>query len=274
MKDLQIELQKNNRFTYWKQQLGFYLDENGVWRCGGRLTNADIPTDKWNQILLDKAHYITELIVTDTHHRVLHNGVADTLSELQSNLLAGPRKTVRSSTHTCMCLLSQTRNQGKPPPSLPAFWVQQLRPFQATVVDFAGPMYVRNLGSESQVWLCLYTCSSTRAVHLEFIVDMTIETFIRCLKRFTSRRGIPSWIVSDNGKTFTVAAKVIISILKSPIVKKYLYKLKIKWVCNLEKAPGGAGSSNRSYVQPNAVCERPLEKFLSHMMSYWPWWLR
>ena len=114
MKDLQIELQKNNRFTYWKQQLGFYLDENGVWRCGGRLTNADIPTDKWNQILLDKAHYITELIVTDTHHRVLHNGVADTLSELQSNLLAGPRKTVRSSTHTCMCLLSQTRRESWP----------------------------------------------------------------------------------------------------------------------------------------------------------------
>lgn len=71
--------------------------------------------------------------------------------------------------------------QGNVSPPLPQFRVQRSHPFQTTGVDFAGPLYVRssNPGERSKVWLCLYTCCSTRAVHLDVVPDMTASSFLR-----------------------------------------------------------------------------------------------
>ena len=55
--------------------------------------------------------------------------------------------------------------QPPPPPSLPGFRVQEAQPFAYAGVDFAGPLYIVN-ASDTKVWICLYTCCVTRAVHL------------------------------------------------------------------------------------------------------------
>ena len=52
-----------------------------------------------------------------------------------------------------------------------------------------------------KVWISLFTCSVVWAVHLEFVPDLTAEAFIRCLRRFSARCGIPLKIVSNNSKT-------------------------------------------------------------------------
>lgn len=124
MKDLQIELQKNNRFTYWKQQLGFYLDENGVWRCGGRLTNADIPTDNGTKFYWTR--HITSLnSLSLTHITVCY--ITEWQIPFQSSRatywLVRGRQYVHRLIHACVfCRKLEGRaDQGKPPPSLPAF---------------------------------------------------------------------------------------------------------------------------------------------------------
>ena len=38
-------------------------------------------------------------------------------------------------------------------------------------------------------------------------MEMDTATFLRCFKRFTSRRGVPIKILSDNAKTFKAADK-------------------------------------------------------------------
>ena len=108
------------------------------------------------------------------------------------------------------------RFEGKPfsaslPPPLPKFRVQETRPFAHTAVDFAGPLHVKTFGTtrSSKMWVCLYTCCVTRAVHIDVVPDMSTDTFVRSLKRFCSRRGTPLLLVSDNAKTFKSAAKVI-----------------------------------------------------------------
>ena len=59
-----------------------------------------------------------------------------------------------------------------PPPPLPAFRVQEAPPFTNTGVDFASPLYIRNLGKvQSKAWIVLYTCCVTRAIHLELVSD-------------------------------------------------------------------------------------------------------
>ena len=173
----------------WHQQFGLFLDGHGVWRCGGRLTNADIPPTAKNPILLDSQHYFTTLIVREAHSRVMHNGVKETLTELRSRywIIRG-RSFVRKLIHQCVIChrFEGGAHQPPPPPPLPDFRVQRSPPFHYTGVHYAGPLYVKG---GNKVWICLYTCCVVRAIHLEVVPDLTI---IRSFKRFTARRGFPT----------------------------------------------------------------------------------
>ena len=71
-------------------------------------------------------------------------------------------------------------------------------------------------------------------VHLEVVVDLSVSTFTMCLKRFVSRRGLSHRIVSDNGKTFEGAAKVIKRIMEDPEVTRHLSRVGVRWQCNIE----------------------------------------
>lgn len=48
----------------------------------------------------------------------------------------------------------------------------------------------------------MFTCFTTRAVHLEIAEDLSAETFMHIVRRFTSRRGYPHQIISDNALQF------------------------------------------------------------------------
>ena len=52
------------------------------------------------------------------------------------------------------------------------------------------------------VHIVLYTCAATRAVHLDLVPDTGASSFIRSLKRFIGRRGIPNLMISDNATCF------------------------------------------------------------------------
>ena len=95
------------------------------------------------------------------------------------------------------------------------------------------------------MWICLFTCCVIRAVHLEVVPDMSAETFIRCFKRFIARRGIPHKIISDNGKTFKLANKIISAVLSHPQTEQYLSNIRVDWVFNLERAPWWGGIFER-----------------------------
>ena len=172
--DSQACLQRDGRFPTWRRQLGLFVDKSGVWRCGGRMANSCLSPAAQNPILLDKKHHLATLIVMDAHKRVLHNGVKETLAELRSVYwLVRGRQFIRKLIHGCVICrkLEGGPCPGNPPPPLPDYRVQQSRPFQTTGVDFAGPLYVRASGAveSSKVWLCLYTCCTTRAVHLDLV---------------------------------------------------------------------------------------------------------
>ena len=93
--------------------------------------------------------------------------------------------------------------------------------------------------------MCLYTCCVTRAVHLDLVPNLNALTFLRSFKRFTSRRGVPSKVVSDNAKTFKSASKIIRSVFNEPEVKKHFAELRVEWAFNLEKAPWWGGIFER-----------------------------
>ena len=68
---------------------------------------------------------------------------------------------------------------------LPSIRLAVGRPvFNNTGVDYFGPMTVkRGRGTEKQ-WGCLFTCFTTRAIHLELAGFLSTDVFILALRRF------------------------------------------------------------------------------------------
>ena len=242
----QVVLRQNTKFRLWRRQFGLFEDKQGVLRCGGRLSNAGIPCETANPIFLEKRSYLTHLIVKDCHERMKHGGVSSTLAELRSKywVVQGRQLTKQVIYHCILCRRFQGKSyKAPPPPPLPLMRVDEKPPFTYTGVDFAGPLYTRETlaATSRKVWLCLYTCCVTWAVHIELVTEMKATAFLRSFKRFTARRGVPVKMLSDNGKTFKAADKWIATVMKHPSVCSYWTENRISWRFNVEKAPWWGG---------------------------------
>lgn len=186
LKEMQKTAVRSPKFESLKQQLGLYSDDDGQFRCKGRLQNASIPFDSKHPILLPADHHLTVLIIEDCHKRALHNGVKETLTELRSRFwVINGRQTVRRVISKCVnCEKIEGKHCVIPPTApLPQFSVEENPAFTNTGIDFAGPLFVKSGEGKEQsnmqkVYLVLFTCGSTRAVHLEAVPDLSSETFI------------------------------------------------------------------------------------------------
>lgn len=262
LRESQQQLVKDSHFPIWTKQFGLYSDEEGIWRCGGRLDRADISPAAKHPIILPRGHHLTALIVRRAHERVCHNGIKETLTEVRARFwIIKGRSLVRKLIHQCtICRRYEGPHyQVPPPPPLPEFRVSEQPPFTFTGVDFAGPLYIRYPGSKEtcKVWICLFTCCVIRAVHLDLVPNMTTTAFMRCFKRFVSRKGFPRRIISDNGRTFKCAAKELRALLKQREVQQYLACNQIKWTFNVERAPWWGGVFER-LVKSTKRCLRKV----------------
>ena len=79
-----------------KNALGLYVDAQGILRLKGRLENMDGDIDKRFPIFLDNKGYFSELVILDSHRKVKHNRVKDTLNQLRSSYwITQGRRTVK-----------------------------------------------------------------------------------------------------------------------------------------------------------------------------------
>ena len=111
IKAAQTQLAGDSGFEKLKRQFNLFQDR-GVWRCGGRLANTDIPFQEKHTVLLPRNHHLAALIVREAHERVFHNGVKDTLTEVRSRfwILKG-RALIRKMMHQC---INCKKSEGKP----------------------------------------------------------------------------------------------------------------------------------------------------------------
>ena len=108
-------------------------------------------------------------------------------------------------------------------------------------MDYTGALYVRNAGIETKVYICLFTCGTTRAIHLEVVEDLTIEAFLLAFRRFASRKSLPRKLISDNASTFVSANNELKELFQSHTLKETLAKEGIEWLFIPKKAPWYGG---------------------------------
>ena len=132
----------------------------------------------------------------------------------------------------------------KPGP-LPKERTQECHPFEVIGEDYAGPIYYVKNKAISKSYILLFSCSVSRAIHLELVRNLTTQEFIKSIKRLIARRGSPKIIYSDNAKTFQAGAKWLIKINKDEKFHNFLSNENITWKFNLSKAPWWGGQFER-----------------------------
>ena len=93
--------------------------------------------------------------------------------------------------------------------------------------------------------MCLFTCASTRAVHLEVAEDLSSETFLQLFRTFAARRSCPRIIISDNATNFVGAAPFITDIMNDPKVQQALASRQCQWRFVTPRAPWQNGFTER-----------------------------
>ncbi|GFV87390.1 integrase catalytic domain-containing protein [Trichonephila clavipes] len=152
-------------------------------------------------------------------------------------------------------------------------------PFDCSGIDFIGPFWIKSnkqrKSSLYKTYVSIFVCFVT--VHFELVSDLTTQVFIASLKRFIARRGRPSLIFSDNGKTFIGANvelkrlyKIVIN--PDPELTGFLINENINWKFLPPRAPNFGGlwetgvKSFKSHFKRDAGNSRfTYEEFLTIM---------
>lgn len=228
------------------RDLNVFLDSHGVLRVGGRLRNAEMPYDTRHPIVLPPNHPYIDLLIEGTHRRLLHAGPLETLTELREQFwIMKGRQVVKRTLKRCVtCDRFNCRAATEVAAPLPPERVTKALPFEVTGIDFAGPLYTKDQGRNKKSYILLFTCAVTRAIHLELVTDMSIDSFLKAFRRFVARRGVCRVIFSDNAKTFQRASRDLRRLWKTirgKELQNYFAEHRIQWNFIAERAPWWGG---------------------------------
>ena len=252
----------SGRLNDLEKSLKVQLNEDGLLETIGRLEEAS----SCSRILIPRKSHLATLLVMAAHEKVKHLGTAATLSELRSRFwITQGRQFVKKTLRNCfVCIKAHGKCFSSPEEgALPSFRVaQHVSAFENVGLDYLGPLYVRNRESrqEHKIWVALFTCATSRAIHLEIVNNMSTDAFLSAFRRFCGRRGTPSLLVSDNAKTFVAAHKYLLKLSKDSTVLDHLSSLKIQWKFILEKSPWWGGFWERMVKLTKDALKKTLGK--------------
>ena len=212
------------------RQLCPYIDDRGLVRVGGRLSNSMVGNK--HQIILPKGH-ITDMMIAHEHN-IHHMGWLYTLAMLRDTYWPS-RKSVKRIVHKCLPCKRRNKPVCKQKmASLPEPRVEAGKPpFTNTGTDCFGPFLVKVGRSDVKRYGCIFTCFATRAVHIEMLDTLETDSFLHGLRRFTARRGKPRKMYSDNGGNYVGASNELdkgISEIDNKKVYNDLQDKGIEWV--------------------------------------------
>jgi len=124
------------------------------------------------------------------------------------------------------------------------------KPFWSSGADHAGPIWVRDQTGRGRrsykAYICFFVCTSTKAVHLELVSDLSSIAFIKALRRFVAIRGRCVRLYSDNGTNFKGAERELRQMFRAASefyegCRSELDKRRIDWTLIPPSAPHFGG---------------------------------
>lgn len=217
---------------------------NGVLRVGGRLRSANLSDAAKCPIVLPKGQHVTILIIRSVHVRLGHAGRNHVLSALRERYwVIHGNASVRRVIHQCVkCRRLRSPCEQQQMADLPTCRLDDAHPpFFHTGVDFFGPFLVKERRSTVKRYGVLFTCMSSRAVHIEVATNLDTDSCVNAIRRFVARRGKVAHLYSDNATNFVSANKA----LKMDAVHVRLRSSGINWSFNTPTASHMGGAWER-----------------------------
>ncbi len=186
------------------------IDPEGLLRVGGRLERADLTHEERHPLILPGKHHATSLIVKHCHEEVKHQGRHFTHGMIRGKgfWIVGGKRLVNRVINQCLnCRRLRGKLQDQKMADLPTERLTPSPPFTYVGLDVFGPWEVtarrtRGGHANSKRWAVIFTCFSTRAIHIELVEGMDTSSFINALRRFMAFRGHVEQIHSDCGTNF------------------------------------------------------------------------
>nr|XP_045596726.1 uncharacterized protein LOC123757251 [Procambarus clarkii] len=215
----------------------------------------------FNKEALD--HKVDCVTYTSTNHQAWRS-VRHTHLRQQYWIPQG-RQSVKSILKNCMiCRRYDARICPYPgPPPLAKEQLVHLHPFETTGVDYTGAIYLTGTADEQPIkaYICLFTCATTRAVHLEVTPDMSAQSFIQAFCRFAARRSCPNLMISDNRANLVAGEACLREICSHPAVTSTLEQRHCRWKFIPPRAPWHGGF----YERLIGTVKRFLRKSLNYI---------
>ncbi|KAJ0184295.1 hypothetical protein K1T71_000718 [Dendrolimus kikuchii] len=188
------------------------IGDDKLLRLGGRIRAADVDQNVKTPVLLDGSHPVARLLVYQFHVKMGHANDETVINELRQHYwILRLRSTVRTVAHRCLfCKIRKSLPQAPPTGNLPQErMAHHKRCFTFTGLDYFGPVSVTIGRRREKRYVALFTCLTSRAVHLELAHTLSADSAIACIRRFIARRGAPDTFFSDNGTAFVGANKIL-----------------------------------------------------------------
>ena len=190
-----------------------FMGSDGLLHVGGRLSKAPISFFQKHPIMLSPKDTLTILILTSKHITLCHCGPTLLCSTVGLEFyITGVKQLARTVCKNCViCKKIAAKAHQQLMGQLPEARVTEAPAFTTCGVDYAGPFLLKTSSVRNSPsikgFLAVFVCFASKAVHLEVVTGKTTEAFLAAFKRFTSRRGLPKDMYSDNDGTFRGANK-------------------------------------------------------------------
>lgn len=193
-----------------------YIDDKGYMRVGGRLTNSSVSYEIKYPIIVPMNQHVLSLFIKHCHSRLGHLGREVILAQVRSKYhIIGINALIKRVLFQCViCKRVQGRVSNQIMSDLPRERLScDEPPFSHVGVDYFGPFFVvRGRGkSRDKRYGVIFSCMSSRAVHIEISYSLDMDSLVNCLRRFVCRRGPVKTIVSDNGTNLVAGNKELIA---------------------------------------------------------------
>jgi hypothetical protein len=142
------------------------------------------------------------LLINEYHKRFHHQNSETVVNEIRQKFWI-PEVRVAVKSVIKSCLLCKIRKALPQVPEMSPLPSERLAinedPFTYTGMDYFGPLMVTVGRHHEKRYGVLFTCLTTRAVHIEMADSLDTNACIMAVRNFMSRRGPPKIIFSDNG---------------------------------------------------------------------------